>query len=147
MTDYNNDPMTDFAQSTKSDVGLYVRISPHITGQTARTRRSNGDSICANSRLCVEYTYLRFSRGGLIVAIRGSTEGSARSVFTGSNTSSLGQVLLTLGLSNLDLLLLTTATEFFRLEGVLRLELSSAMLGNVSLSHDDCDCFGTRGRW
>lgn len=127
--------------------GYEVRISPHITGQTAGTRRSDGDSICANSRLWVEYTYLRFSRGGLIVAIRGSTEGSARSVLTGSNTSSLGQVLLTLGLSNLNLLLLTTATEFFRLEGVLRLELSAAMLGDVSLSHVDCCCFGPRGCW
>jgi len=90
---------------------------------------------------------LGLGRSGLIITIRGGTERSTRAVLTGSNTSTLGQVLLTLGLSNLDLLLLATTTELLRLEGILGLELSSAMLGNVSLSHDDCDCFGTRGRW
>lgn len=88
---------------------------------------------------------LGLGRSGLIIAIRGGTERSTRAVLTGTNTSTLGQVLLTLGLSDLDLLLLATTTELLRLEGILGLELSSAMLGNVSLSHDDCDCFGTRG--
>jgi len=90
---------------------------------------------------------LGLGRSGLIITIRGGTERSTRAVLTGSNTSTLGQVLLTLGLSNLDLLLLATTTELLRLEGILGLELSSAMLGNVSLSHGDCYCFGTRGRW
>jgi hypothetical protein len=90
---------------------------------------------------------LRLGRSGVIIAIGGGTKRSTRTVLTGSDTSSLGQVLLTLGLSDLDLLLLTATTELLRLEGVLRLELSAAMLGDVSLSHDDCYCFGPRGRW
>jgi hypothetical protein len=89
-----------------------------------------------------EEAYLRLSRSRLIVAIRGGAKGSARSVLTGANSSSLGQVLLTLRLSDLNLLLFTTTSELLRLEGVLCLELSSAMLGDVSLSHGG-SCVGS----
>lgn len=82
-------------------------------------------------------TYLGLCGGGLIVTVGGGTKGSTRSVLTGADASSLGQVLLTLGLADLDLLLLAAAAELLRLEGVLRLELSAAMLGDVALSHGD----------
>jgi hypothetical protein len=152
-------PVASLCSSSDQNVGLYeVCIFPHITGRTGETGRSEGDRVCANNKQNrrvgqwqrVEekrYTYLRLGRSGVIIAIGGGTKRSTRTVLTGSDTSSLGQVLLTLGLSDLDLLLLTATAELLRLEGVLRLELSAAMLGDVSLSHDDCYCFGPRGRW
>lgn len=80
-------------------------------------------------------TYLGFCGGGLIVAVGSSTKRGARSILTGSNTSTLCKVLFSLGLSNLDLLFLATTTQLLRLEGVLGLELRPTMLGDVSLRH------------
>jgi hypothetical protein len=81
--------------------------------------------------------YLGLGGRSLIIAIwRGTKRGTE--TLAGSDTSSLGQVLFTLGLSDLDLLLFTSAAELFRLEGALRLELSPTMLGNVSISHGCC---------
>jgi hypothetical protein len=90
------------------------------------------------------YAYLRFRRSRLIVAIRSSAERSTRSVLASADTSSLCQVLLSLGLANLNLLLLTTTAKLLRLEGVLGLELCSAMFGDVSLRHG-VDCFNLLG--
>lgn len=83
-------------------------------------------------------TYLGLSRRVLIVAVGGSTKGSARALVTSTDTTSLGEVLLTLLLSNLDLGLLAPATKLFGLEGALGLELGAPMLGNVAVGHG-CD--------
>lgn len=82
-----------------------------------------------------ESKYLRFRRRVLIVAVGGSAERSARAVLTGANTASLGQVLLALCLADLNLLLLAATPQLFGLEGALGLELGTAMLGDVSVSH------------
>ena len=91
-------------------------------------------------------TYLRLCGSGVIVAIRSSTERRTRTVFARANTSTLGQVLLTLRLANFDLLLLAAASKLLRLEGVLGLELRPAMLGNVSFGHGAGGLFRTRRR-
>lgn len=83
-------------------------------------------------------TDLGLCGGGIIVAVWSSSEGSAGSVLARSDTTALGQVLLSLGLANLDLLLLSAATELLRLEGALRLEIGAAMLGDVPISHGGC---------
>lgn len=80
-------------------------------------------------------TYLGFCGRVLILAVGGGAEGGTRSVVASADASSLCQVLLTLCLSNLDLLLLATAAELIWLEGVLGLELGPSMLGDVALSH------------
>lgn len=51
--------------------------------------------------------------------------------------SALRKVFFSLLSADLDLLLLTAAAQFVRLEGILRLELGAAMLGNVTFSHPD----------
>lgn len=83
-------------------------------------------------------TYLRLRGSGVIVAVGSGAQGGTRALVARADTTTLGQVLLSLGLANLDLLLLAATSEFVGLEGVLRLELSSAMLGDVPVSHG-CD--------
>lgn len=80
-------------------------------------------------------TYLRLSRGRVIVAVRGGAEGSAWSLVAGADASAFCQVLLTFRLSDLHLLLLATAAELLRLERVFCLELGPAMLRNVAVGH------------
>lgn len=83
-------------------------------------------------------TYLGLCGRVLILTVGGGAQGGTRSVLTSADASSLCQVLLTLCLSNLDLLLLTTAAKLIWLEGVLGFELGPSMLGDVALSHG-CD--------
>ena len=80
-------------------------------------------------------TYLGLARRVFIVAIRSSTQRRTGAVLACANTTALGQVLLALRLADLDLLLFTTATQLFGLEGALRLELGAPMLGNVPFGH------------
>ncbi len=82
--------------------------------------------------------YLRLAGRVLVIAIGSGTQRRAGAVLAGTNTAALGQVLLALRLANLDLCLLATATQLFRLEGALRLELRAAMLGDVAFGHG-CD--------
>lgn len=132
-----------------------------LTGQKARvgkggrygaakpqTNTRGGDSSRQNRQHCrlqkdrtlikKEQTYLRLTRGCLIVTVWGSAQGRARSVGSCSNASPLREVLFALGLANLDLLLLATTAQLIGLEGVLGLELGAPMLGDVSLSHGCC---------
>jgi hypothetical protein len=74
-------------------------------------------------------TYLRLV-GTLIVTVGGSS-------LLDGHVSPLCQTLLSLGLSDLDLLLLTTASQLIGLEGSLRLEVAS-VLGDVTLGHRCC---------
>lgn len=83
-------------------------------------------------------TYLGLCGRVLILAVGGGAQGGTRSVLASADASSLCQVLLTLCLSNLNLLLLATAAELIWLEGVLGFELSPSVLGDVALSHG-CD--------
>lgn len=55
-------------------------------------------------------TYLALCGSGFIVAIWGSTEGSAGAVSTGADTATLGKVLFSLGLPDLDLGLFAATT-------------------------------------
>jgi hypothetical protein len=82
-------------------------------------------------------TYLGLCRSSVIVTVGGGTERGTRAVLACSNASSLGQVLLSLCLANFDLLLLTAPAKLFRLEGVLRLEVRPAMLGDKLVGHGD----------
>lgn len=86
--------------------------------------------------------YLGLGRGRLIIAVRCGAERCAGSV--GADASPLCEVFLALGLADLNLLLLAAAAKLLRLEGVLRLELVAAMLGDVAIGHVCC-CFGERG--
>ena len=79
--------------------------------------------------------HLGFRGSSIIVTVWRSTEGSARARVAGANASPLGQVLLALGLADLNLRFLATAAEFLGLEGALGLELRSAMVGDVAVSH------------
>lgn len=79
-------------------------------------------------------TYLAFDGTGFIVTLGGGTT-HTNSTIPGLNTSSLGQVLFSLLLPNLNLLFFTTTTEFFGPELVPGLELSATMLWDVTLRH------------
>ena len=92
-------------------------------------------------------TYLALGGSGVIIAVGRSTQRRTGPVSTCADASTLGQVLLALGLPDLDLLLLATAAQLLRLEGALRLELSSAMLGNVPISHDCGTSDGGNAVW
>lgn len=83
-------------------------------------------------------TYLGLCGRVLILAVGGGAQGGTRSVLASADASSLCQVLLTLCLSNLNLLLLATAAKLIWLEGVLGFELGPSVLGDVALSHG-CD--------
>jgi hypothetical protein len=87
-------------------------------------------------------TNLALDASALIITVRGCPKHLARATHTdiaisGCDASSLGKVLFSLGLPDLDLLLLATTTELVRLEGIFGLELSAAVLGNVSLGHGE----------
>ena len=79
-------------------------------------------------------TYLAFDGTGFIVTLGGGTT-HTNSTIPGLNTSSLGQVLFSLLLPNLNLLFFTTTTEFFGPELVSGLELGATMLWDVTLRH------------
>lgn len=91
-------------------------------------------------------TYLRFCGGRLIVTVGSGTKRGARTILTSPNTSTFCKVLFSLGLSNFNLLFLAAATQLLRFEGVLRLELSPTVLGDVSLRHCDAACTVSGGR-
>ena len=79
-------------------------------------------------------TYLAFDGTGFIVTLGGGTT-NTNSTIPGLDTSSLGQVLFSLLLPNLNLLFFTTTTEFFGPELVPGLELGATMLWDVTLRH------------
>ncbi|KMU88789.1 hypothetical protein CIHG_06457 [Coccidioides immitis H538.4] len=79
--------------------------------------------------------YLSFDRSTLFVAVQAHTGLNADLSIAGLDASTLGEIFLSSLLSNLDLLLSTTATKVFRLERALRLELGATVLGNVSVRH------------
>jgi hypothetical protein len=84
----------------------------------------------------VRSAYLTLRRGSVIVRIWLGAQRSSRAVtICASDASSLCQVLLTLCLSDLDLLFFTAASQLFRLEGVLCLELGTTMFWDVAFRH------------
>ena len=82
-------------------------------------------------------TYLTFDGSGLIITVGSGPQGCTKLALSACDAPSFGKVLLTLLLSDLDLLLLTTTTELIRLESVLGLECRPAVLGNVPVRHDE----------
>lgn len=75
--------------------------------------------------------------GPLIVTVGGSAQRGSQCPITASiEASSLGEVLFTLLLPDLNLLLLTASTQLVRLESAFGLVVVPAVLGNVSLRHD-----------
>lgn len=90
-----------------------------------------------------KFTYLALSGSSVIVTVGGGAQRGTGTVLACADTAALCEVLLSLGLSDLDLLLLAATSQLLGLEGALRLELSSAMLGNVPISHD-CGSFSRR---
>ncbi len=58
-------------------------------------------------------TYLTRRHNAFIIAIRGRAEGSTRTRSICGKTTSLGQILFTLGLADFHLMLFTTTTQFF----------------------------------
>jgi hypothetical protein len=89
----------------------------------------------------VEGTYLALDISPFIVAVGSGTQRSAGSV-SASNATALCEVLLALGLSDLDLLFLAAAAELVRLESALRLEGRATVLGDIAFGHggEDCGC-------
>jgi hypothetical protein len=91
-----------------------------------------------------ESTYrIRLHRLLVIVAVGGGAERGAQTLRArrrATDASSLGQVLIALGLPDLHHLFLATTTQLFRLESILRLELGPTVIGNVSLRHDCSFC-------
>jgi hypothetical protein len=91
--------------------------------------------------------YLALGGNGVIVAVWLCAERSPWTSLAGAcDTTSLRKILLTLGFSDLHLLLLATASQLFGLEGVFRLELGAPMLGDIALRHD-CDVLGMVCSW
>jgi hypothetical protein len=82
-------------------------------------------------------TYLALDSTGLVITLGGSGHATtnADSTIAGLNSASLGQVLLTLLLSDLDLLFLTAATELIGLELVPGLELGPTVFGDIAFRH------------
>jgi hypothetical protein len=78
--------------------------------------------------------YFTLNGSSLIIAI--SVAANADFSIASLNTSSLGEVLLSLLSSNLYLLFLASTTQLIGFETVLCLELGAAMFGDVSFSHD-----------
>ena len=85
-----------------------------------------------------ENTYLALNSSGLIITFSGGSHAATNSdsTITSLDTTSLGQVLITLLLSDLNLLLFTTAAEFIGAELVAGLELSPAVFGDITFRHD-----------
>lgn len=85
-------------------------------------------------------THLALDSTGLIITLGGGSHATTdtNSSITSHNTTSLGKTFLALLLANLDLLLLTAATELIGAELVLGLELRPAMLGNIAFRHGVC---------
>jgi hypothetical protein len=79
-------------------------------------------------------THLVLDVAALIVAVGSSSKGSAR-LISACNSTALCEVLLTLGPTDLYLLLLAAAAELIRLESALCLECCAAMLGDVAVGH------------
>lgn len=84
-------------------------------------------------------THLALNSTGLIVTLGGGGHATANadSTIPGLDATSLGQILLTLLLPNLDLLFFTTAAELVRAELVPGLELGPAVLGDITFRHGD----------
>ena len=87
-------------------------------------------------------THLAFDRPSFfVITIRGCAErsswGGSLCPITSRDSSSLRKVLFSLGLADLDLLLLAATAQLVRLELPLGLELSAAMLGDEALGHLD----------
>jgi hypothetical protein len=83
-----------------------------------------------------DITYLALDSTGLVVALSGGHATSdTNTAIPGLDTSSLGQVLFSFLLSNLDLLFLTTTAQFVRTELVPGLVLGAAMLWDVAFGH------------
>jgi hypothetical protein len=92
-------------------------------------------------------TYLALNSTSFIVTLGGGSHATnADATIPGLNTTSLGQVIVTLLLANLDLLFFTTAAELIGLELVLSLELCPAVFGDVAFRHDDCSKKGSAPR-
>lgn len=82
-----------------------------------------------------EFTYLAFDGTAFIVTVRSGQAANTDLSIPPLDAPALCKVLLSLLSADLDLLLLTTATELIRFECVFGLELRAAMLGNVAFSH------------
>lgn len=80
------------------------------------------------------YTDLALDVAAFIVAVGGSAQRGARLVAAG-DTTTLREVLFTLGPTDLDLLLLAATAQLIRLEGALGLEGRAAVLGDVLVGH------------
>lgn len=80
--------------------------------------------------------YLALNSCRLIITVGSGAQRGTKSLAAG-NSSSLCEVLLTLLLSDLDLLFLAAAAKLVGLEQVLCLESGAAMLGNVAVRHGD----------
>jgi hypothetical protein len=85
-------------------------------------------------------THLALDSTGFIIALSGGSHATTNtnSSIASHNTTSLSKTLLALLLANLDLLLLTAATELIGAELVLGLELRPTMLGNIAFRHVVC---------
>jgi len=93
--------------------------------------------VSPKSYTCVVHcAYLALDSCRLIITVGSGAQRGTKSLATG-NSSSLCEVLLTLLLSDLDLLFLTTATELIGLQQVLCLEGGAAVLGDVAVRHSD----------
>lgn len=135
----------DDGREVRQDAGSRAVVASLTTPKTRRGTcggckiemshvMDNGKNAITRWRV-TELTYLGLCRGVLIVAVGRSTKGSSRALVTSTNTATLGEILLTLLLSDLDLGLLATTAKFFGLEGALGLELGAPMLGNVAVGH------------
>ena len=79
-------------------------------------------------------THLCLDIAPLVVAFRSSSKRSTGCI-TATDTTALGQVLLPLRLSDLDLLLFTSSAQLIWLESAFSLKGSAAMFWDVALGH------------
>lgn len=94
---------------------------------------------CEGNKTDRDRSYLALNSTGLIVTLGGGGHATtnADSTIPSLNATSLGQVLLTLLLPDLNLLFFTAAAELIRAELVPGLELRPTVFGDITFRHGD----------
>jgi hypothetical protein len=86
----------------------------------------------AGAEICI---YLSFDVETLIIAVRSCPQRGTGSVSAG-DTSAFCEILLALGLSDLNLLFLTATTQLIRFEDTFGFVLVATMLRDIPFGHD-----------
>lgn len=119
----------DVGGSEGNTEGLATRISSPVSAKNE----------CKGRQKQSYRSYLALNSTGLIVTLSGGSHATtnADSTIPGLNATSLGQVLFTFLLPNLNLLFFTAAAKLIRAELVPGLELRPTVFGDITFRHGD----------